>query len=97
MVLDDRFWDIYMRVYDLGVATPQPYQKLLDEVIGLLPKNLDHSVVVETGCGTGNVLKRLFVTHDPDTVYGLERNELALKIAQPKLQRARRNVTDHSD
>ncbi len=85
MVLDDRFWDIYMQVYDLGVATLHPYQLLLDEVVGLLPENLHHSMVLETGCGTGNVLKCLLIERRVGSVIGLERLEAAIEIAMKKL------------
>ena len=48
------FWNLYATVYDSLPNHFQPYQKLLEQVVGAVSKFSDKGRILDAGCGTGN-------------------------------------------
>ena len=51
------FWDLYATVYDSLPNHFQPYQKLLEQVVGEVSRYSDKGLILDAGCGTGNFLR----------------------------------------
>lgn len=85
------FWELYMRLYDEGVATLWPYRELLAE---MERATLDHlperggARVLDAGCGTGLLLARLAKSPRVAQIVGIDRSAAALDRARTKVHQA---------
>ncbi len=85
MALDQRFWDVYMQIYDLGVATLEPYRELHRQA--LKAAKLDSGMyIVDAGCGTGELIRRINASTLLLRVCGLELSPAALAVARMKIK-----------
>ena len=74
-------WNIYSYFYDT-LNELIPYRNMIHEISNLLNTNKD-SVILDAGCGTGNLCKALLKPNR--SVIGIDRCTPMLKIARPKL------------
>ncbi|MDH7479250.1 MAG: methyltransferase domain-containing protein, partial [Syntrophomonadaceae bacterium] len=77
-------WDMYSKVYDT-VRHWKPYQQLLQDIcseIDIKPG----TVVLDAGCGTGNLCEALAVNSPPASIIGIDFSRQMLDIAQEKLK-----------
>ena len=89
-MLDKDFWDEYMRIYDAGLRGFFPYRKLLNDVACIVGEHRPH-YLVDAGCGTGNLIRRLLSGTEPvGAIVGIEYNEAALERARKKFGKSRK-------
>jgi ubiquinone/menaquinone biosynthesis C-methylase UbiE len=80
------FWDLYATVYDSLPNHFQPYQKLLEQVVGEVSKYSDKGLILDAGCGTGNFSMAL--AKRGYDVIGIDYTEGMLKRANEKKKNA---------
>jgi len=79
-MLDEKFWEKYMKVYDcLNLLIP--YQQLLKDVCDLLDIKRGETIL-EAGCGTGNLA--LKIKEKGAIMVGLENCKEALEVCRKK-------------
>lgn len=78
-----RDWDVYAECYD-KLLKLTPYEKVRDEVVAsIAPQDGDR--ILETGCGTGNMLEAIQHACDGATLHGVDLSESMLTRAWEKL------------
>lgn len=83
-MFDERFWDEYMTRYDEAVATLDPYRSLIERCVEWgQPRPGER--VLDLGCGTGNLLRRVADSSAGVRSYGVERSTRAAAITADKL------------
>lgn len=76
------FWDCYARCYD-GLQETLPYRRLLDHTASYLPGST--GVLLDAGCGTGNLLKTIRQRYPLMRLHGLDFSEAMLRRAVAKV------------
>lgn len=89
-MLNDDFWSVYARVYDLGTTTLHPYRVLQGQVLERL-RVPGSGHVVDAGCGTLSYGDRIARRFPSLLVTGLENSSGMLEVAERKVQ-DRRNI-----
>lgn len=79
-MLDEKFWDKYMKIYDL-VRILIPYQELLDELAAELNVQ-EGEKILDAGCGTGNLIER--IKKFGVLIYGIDNANEVLKICKAR-------------
>jgi ubiquinone/menaquinone biosynthesis C-methylase UbiE len=79
------FWNRYLRAYDV-LNTVGAYSSSLEQLVRRLAVRPGHAVL-DAGCGTGNLLRRLHA--EGADVVGLDFSDVALGILREKLPAAR--------
>src|SRR5262245_66564476 len=84
----ENFWRAYGGVYDIALRHTATYQQLLSDVIGcrgLLPPLPPRSIVLDLGCGTGNVTHAILGSYPQATVIAIDHDPSMLGIFRRKL------------
>lgn len=75
-------WDVYARCYDTLLRLT-PYQSLRDEVVACVQPNAT-DVILDAGCGTGNLLGAMHHTCRETQLCGIDLSVSMLALAQMK-------------
>jgi SAM-dependent methyltransferase len=84
-------WDLYARCYD-DLRRTIPYQRLLAEVVELVPA--DAGNLLDAGCGTGNLLQLLQQRRPAAALHGFDCSKAMLRRAKAKLSQVRLSIGD---
>lgn len=76
-------WNVYATCYDT-LRHLKPYQALLQHIITALPQG-DSLTLLDTGCGTGNLLEEIATTHPTWTCVGMDYSDAMLQRAAAKV------------
>lgn len=79
------FWNTYALAYD-SLRFVRPYHALHERVAGHL-RHLDPKpvAILDAGCGTGSLLRRLREDHPASALYGVDWSDSMLNVARRKL------------
>jgi len=80
-------WNIYARSYEV-INKNIPYVEMLDDVLQAM-KLEPHQKVLDVGCGTGNLLKKIHSADHSVKAMGVDDSPKMLEIAKTKLKNAR--------
>ena len=75
-------WNFYARAYDV-INKNVPYLHMLDDVASMASLKSEQRVL-DAGCGTGNLLRKLSTEHPDDTFVGVDASEEMLNRARKK-------------
>lgn len=76
------FWELYMQLYDDGVATTFPYWELMRELVAQIMDGRGRKLrVLDLGCGTGHLLSVLQFENPVNVLVGIDRSPAAIDRA----------------
>jgi Methyltransferase domain len=81
-------WSEYASAYDQVVSRTETYRRLLDEIVGLrggLSLVRDGSVVLDLGCGTGNLCRAIIDRFPGCTVIAVDRDPSMVQLFRHNL------------
>lgn len=81
-------WSNYTPVYDLILCRTATYQAMLNDLLGRsgsLPKLGDGSVVLDLGCGTGNLSREILTAYPGTTLIAVDHDSSMAKVFREKL------------
>src|SRR5262249_23590023 len=85
------FWDWYARCYDV-LLEACPYRRLLGQALDCVPVRT--GVLLDAGCGTGNLLKAIHERHPSVCLHGIDFSEAMLQRASVKVPGAKLSQAD---
>jgi SAM-dependent methyltransferase len=81
-------WSDYSKVYDIILCRTATYRAMLDDLLGksgLLPAICDGMVVLDLGCGTGNLSREILAAYPNTTLIAVDHDPTMAKIYEEKL------------
>src|SRR3989344_4041830 len=81
-MLTEDFWRKYFKYYDI-LNELEPYRNTLISIIGCI-KPQDNLVILDAGCGTGNLMFEIAARVKLKKIIGLDYSTVALEIARKK-------------
>ncbi|MFH1632149.1 MAG: class I SAM-dependent methyltransferase [bacterium] len=85
MSLPKEFWDCYLPARRVALRSLRPYHKAREQAIDLADLPVG-AKVLDAGCGTGELIKKLLSTAtDVEQVMGLERSGAGIRLAKEDL------------
>jgi len=81
-------WSVYARVYDVILCKTATYRAMLDDLLGRsgpLPAICDGRVVLDLGCGTGNLSQEILVAYPNTTLIAVDHDPSMAMVFEGKL------------